>query len=206
MNLLPAGGPERRRSGRTGRRPSRARNLAGGFLFGLAVVAVAVDVRLLRGRLEGARSEREQLRGRIAAQAGEEERLRAEREHLAELREVEARLARWDEERFLVPGLLREISLAVPDEVVLEEVRRDGPDLRITGRGDSAAEVARALEALSQMERVRDLALLWVEQSDPVAEGGQQRFALAGALRYASREPSPFERVEPARGNGGAPR
>ena len=79
---------------------------------------------------------------------------------------------------------------------MLEAVRRDGSDLRVTGRAASAAAVARTLEALLETERMGGLELLWVERAGEAGDSVEQRFAFAGSLRYASREPEPFGRVE----------
>ena len=125
-----------------------------------------------------------------------EERLARDRDRLRRLRVEETRLARWDEERFLLPELLRALSAAVPDGVVLEAVRRDGAELRVTGRARSAPGVARTLEALLEADRMGGLELLWVEQAGEAADSAEQRFAFGGSLRYASREPEPFQRVE----------
>ena len=196
MNLLPA--DDRRSRRRTGRGalPGRARLLVGVFLAGLTLAVIGLDVRSLTTRLEGARTERERLRVVAAERRGLEERLVEDRERLRRLRIEEARLARWDEERFLLPELLRALADAIPDAVVLEAVRRDGAELRVTGRASSAAVVGRTLEALLETERLGGLELLWVEQAGEAADSAEQRFAFAGSLRYASREPEPFERVE----------
>ncbi len=196
MNLLPA--DDRRSRRRTGSAafPGRVRLLASVFLAGLTLAVIGLDVRSLTTRLEGARTERDRLRVVAAERRGLEERLVADRERLRRLRIEEARLARWDEERFLLPELLRALADAVPDAVVLEAVRRDGAELRVTGRASSAAVVGRTLEALLETERMNGLELLWVEQAGEAADAAEQRFAFAGSLRYASREPEPFERVE----------
>lgn len=94
------------------------------------------------------------------------------------------------------------LSAAIPDGVVLETLRRDGAELRVTGRAGSAAAVARTLEAFLKAARMGGLELLWVEQAGEAADSAEQRFAFAGPLRYASREPAPFERVEALSRNG----
>lgn len=162
----------------------------------LTLVVIGLDVRSLTTRLESARAERDRLRVLAADRRVLEDRLVRDRDLLRRLRVEEARLARWDEERSLVPELLRTLSVAIPEAVVLEAVHRHGSDLRVTGRAASAAAVARTLEALLETERTRGLELLWVEQAGGAADSAGQRFAFAGSLRYASREPEPFGRVE----------
>ena len=198
MNLLPAEARQSRTPGERAGAPGRVRIFWRTLPIALTLAMIGLDVNVLRTRLEGARSDRDRLGTLIGEREGLEERLVADRERLRQLRVAEGRLARWDEERFLLPELLRGLSVAIPDAVVLEEIRREGPDFRVTGRGDSASVVARAVDALSGMERVRDLELLWVERVDGAAGLEEQRFALAGALRFASREPQPFETVETA--------
>ena len=198
MNLLPAAARQDRTSGKRAGASGRVRIFWGTLAIALTLAMIGFDVNVLRTRLHGARSDRDRLGALIAEREGLEERLVADRERLRELRVAEGRLARWDEERFLLPELLRGLSVAVPGAVVLEEVRREGPDFRVTGRGDSASVVAKAVDAFSGMERVGDLELLWVERVDGAAGGEEQRFALAGSLRFASREPQPFETVEAA--------
>ncbi len=196
MNLLPADPRQRGKPGTRVGAPGRGRILWGALVVGLTLAVIGVDVHVLETRLQSARADRNRLGTQIAEREGEKARLVAGRERLRELRVAEGRLARWDEERFLLPELLRGFSLAVPAAVVLEEVRREGPEFRVTGRANSAATVASALDAFSRMERVRDVELLWVERVDAVDGAEEQRFALAGSLRYASREPQPFDRVE----------
>lgn len=196
MNLAPA------KSGRPGRPagPAHARRrfpiLSGVLVGGLTLAGIGLDIRSLNARLEAARTERDRLLVLRAEREGLEERLLADRERLRHLRVVEGRLARWDEERFVLPELLRALAGAIPNAVALEAVRRDGGELRVTGRAASAPAVARTLEALSETERMRGLELLWVEQADAASGAAEQRFAFAGSLRYTSREPEPFERVE----------
>ena len=170
----------------------RAAVLAGTLLVALPLSLIFWEVHTLELRTQAARSERDRLAARAAEREGAEERLRADRERLAALRVTEGRLARWDEERFLLPELLRGLSDAVPDAVVLEEIRREGPNLRITGQGASAAVVAEAARAFSGLERIRETELLWVEQVEDALGGTGQRFSLAGGLHYTSREPEPF--------------
>ena len=206
MNLLPAH-PDR---------PGRLAGQAGGkgsfrivwaVLVAASVLAViGLDVHSLKARRERARTERDRLLVLSAEQTDLEERLSADRERLGQLRTTEGRLARWDEERFVLPELLRALSDALPAEVVLEAVRREGAALRVTGRAGSASLVARTLEALSETERIQDLELLWVEQANPVAGPAEQRFALAGSLRYASGEPEPFQRIGVLPRTGGGSR
>ena len=196
MNLLPGDAPRsRKRAGPAGF-PRRLRMVGSVLLAGLALVVIGLDVRSLTTRLESARTERDRLRVLAAERRVLEERLDRDRGLLRRLRVEEARLARWDEERFLLPELLRTLSAAIPDAVVLEAVRRDGSDLRVTGRAASAAAVARTLEALLETERMGGLELLWVERAGEAGDSVEQRFAFAGSLRYASREPEPFGRVE----------
>ena len=195
MNLLPAN-PER---------PGALAGQAGGnsgsrivwsvLAAALALAVIGLDVHSLNARLERARTERDRLLALSAEQGGLEERLSADRERLRRLRTAEGRLARWDEERFVVPELLRALSGALPAEVVLESVRREGAALRVTGRAGSAPLVARTLEALSDTGRLQGLELLWVEQANAAADPAEQRFALGGSLRYTSSEPEPFERI-----------
>ena len=206
MNLLPADAPRpRRRAGRTGAR-RRVTLLGSVFLAGLTLAAIGLDIRSLTTRLETARTERDRLRVLAAERRGLEERLVRDRDRLHRLRVEEARLARWDEERFVVPELLRALSAAIPDAAVLEAVRRDGPDLRVTGRARSASVVATTLAALLETGRMQELELLWVEAAGEAGGFAEQRFAFAGSLRYASREPEPFERVELLPGKGDGPR
>jgi Tfp pilus assembly protein PilN len=172
--------------------------LQAGLLAGSTLAVIGYDVHSLRSRLADLRSERARILQRTAEREAREERARTDRELLRQLEVTESRLARWDEERFLIPELLRAIAAVVPETVILEVVRREGSALRVSGRARSAAVVARALDALSGMERVRELELLWVERTAGAADPDEQRFAFAGSLRYASREPESFERVEPA--------
>lgn len=195
MNLLPthaarSGGLVTDSGGK-----GRFRILSGVFVAALVTVAIGLDVHSLSARRERAESERDRLLLLSAQREDQEEGLRADRERLRQLRTTEGRLARWDEERFVLPDLLRALSSALPAEVVLEAVRREGGDLRVTGRAASTSLVARTLEALSATERIRDLELLWVERANEAAGAVEQRFALAGSLRYTSREPEPFERI-----------
>ena len=196
MNLLPADARRRRKkAGRAGF-SGRARLLGTVFLACLTLAGIGLDLRSLTARLERARGERDRVRVLAAERRGLEERLVRDRDRLRRLRVEETRLARWDEERFLLPELLRALSAVIPDAVVLETVRRDGSELRVTGRADSAAAVARTLEALLETDPLGGLELLWVERGGEAADAPEQRFAFAGSLRYASREPEPFERVE----------
>ena len=192
MNLLPA---DSRRFRQRAGFPRRVRMVGSVVLAGFTLTAIGLDIRSLTTRLESARTERDRLRILAAERRGLEERLVRDRDRLRRLRVEEARLARWDEERFLLPELLRALSAAIPDAVVLEAVRRDGSELRVTGRAGSAAVVARTLKALVATERMSGLELLWLEQAREGADSAEQRFALAGPLRYASSEPARFERV-----------
>lgn len=196
MNLLPADAPRSRRRARRASAQGRLWTVGGVLLAGLTLAVIGLDVRSLTTRLETTRTERDRLRVLAAERRGLEERLVRDRDRLRRLRVEEARLARWDEERFLLPELLRALSAAIPDAAVLEAVRRDGSELRVTGRAGSAAVVARTLEALLKTDPMGGLELLWVERAGEEADSSEQRFALAGSLRYASREPEPFERVE----------
>lgn len=194
MNLLPPGFRYDRQARGSG--PSRRRSFVVGALsVGLSLALILVEVRALTARLQKVRTERDRLAMQVAQRKDAEERLRSDRERLNRLRAVEGRLARWHEERSLLPGLLRGLSRAVPDAVVLETLRREGGDLRITGRGPSSAAVAEAVAALSRLERIGNLELLWVEQVDSRSLAGEQRFAVGGDLRYSSREPEPFQEV-----------
>ena len=205
MNLLPSDAPRRRRRRGSAGLPGRVRLVGSLFLAGLTLAAIAFDVRSLTARRDSAESERDRLRVLAAEREGLEERLVRDRDRLRRLRVEEARLARWDEERFLLPELLRALSAAVPDAVVLEAVHRDGAEVRVVGRAGSAAVVARTLDALLETERLGGLELLWVEQAGETADSAEQRFAFAGSLRYASREPEPFGRIEALpRAGGGA--
>jgi len=197
MNLLPADAPRSRKRARRASAQGRVRTVGAVLLAGLTLAVIGLDVRSLATRLEAARTERDRLRALAAERRGLEERLVRDRDRLRRLRIEEARLARWDEERFLVPELLRALSAAIPDAAVLEAVRRDGSELRVTGRAGSAAVVATTLDAFLETERMREMELLWVEQAGAAADSAEQRFAFAGSLRYATREPEPFERVEP---------
>lgn len=205
MNLLPATVRRRGKATRTAT-PGSGRSVGGALLVGLTLFVIGLDVHSLKTRLESANSDRDRLRARIAEREGEEERLAAVRERLRRLRVAEDRLARWDEERFVPSELLREFSRAVPGEVVLEEIRREGPELRVTGRTRSAASVASTLDAFSRMGRVGEMELLWVERMSAGDDAEDQRFAVAGALRYASRDPQPFGRIEAVGGNRERPR
>lgn len=199
MNLVPA---DARRSGKRAGFPAKVGMAGSVLLAGLVVADIGLDVRSLTARLENARTERDRARVLAADRRGLEERLVRDRERLRRLRSEQARLARWDEERFLLPELLRALSAAIPDAVVLEAVRRDGSELRVTGRAGSAAVVARTLESLVETARMGGLELLWVEQAGEAADSAEQRFAFAGSLRYESSEPAPFERVAALSGTG----
>ena len=206
MNLLPADARRpRKRAGRPGIL-ERLWQLGSVFLAVAALVVIGFDVRSLNSRLESARTDRDRLRVLAAEHRDLEERLVRDRDRLRRLRVEEARLARWDEERFLFPELLRALSVAVPDAVVLEAVRRDGSELRVTGRAGSAAVVARTLDALLDTELMGGLELLWVERAGETADSAEQRFAFAGSLRYTSREPEPFGRIEVLSRTGEKPR
>ena len=206
MNLLPADAPRSRRRSARATAQGRVWTVGAVLLAGLTLAAIGLDVRSLTTRLETARTERNRLRTLAAERRGLEERLVRDRDRLRRLRIEEARLARWDEERFLVPELLRALSAAIPDAAILEAVRRDGSELRVTGRAGSAAVVATTLDALLETGRMQELELLWVEQAGEAADSAEQRFAFAGSLRYASREPEPFERVELLPGKRERPR
>lgn len=196
MNLAPVDpGRPGRLAGQAGER-RRFPILSGILAGGLVLAGVGLEIRSLNARLGNARTERDRLLVLSAEREGLEERLRADRERLRRLRAAEGRLARWDEERFVLPELLRALAGAIPDAVTLEAVRRDGAELRVTGRAGSAPVVARTLEALSETERMHGLELLWVEQAGDASNPAEQRFAFAGPLRYVSREPEPFERIE----------
>lgn len=199
MNLLPA---DARRSRKRAGFPAKVGMVGSVLLAGLLVADIGLDVRSLTARLESARTEQDRARVLAADRRGLEERLVRDRERLRRLRSEQARLARWDEERFLLPELLRALSAAIPDAVVLEAVRRDGSELRVTGRAGSAAVVARTLESLVETARMGGLELLWVEQAGEAADSAEQRFAFAGSLRYESSEPAPFERVAALSGTG----
>lgn len=199
MNLLPA---DARRSRKRAGFPAKVGMVGSVLLASLVVADIGLDVRSLTARLESARTERDRARVLAADRRGLEERLVRDRERLRRLRSEQARLARWDEERFLLPELLRALSAAIPDAVVLEAVRRDGSELRVTGRAGSAAVVARTLETLVETARMGGLELLWVEQAGEAADSAEQRFAFAGSLRYESSEPAPFERVAALSGTG----
>ncbi len=127
------------------------------------------------------------------------ERIEADRKRLEQLRVLEARLARWDEERHVLPDLLRELPLTVGDGVVLESLRRQGADFWITGRTGSTGAARTAASRFRDMDRVRSLTLQYVERggedSAPRYENplGDHRFALTGTLRFNSREPAPPE-------------
>ena len=206
MNLLPAAASRsRRRAGRASA-PGRVGKVGSVLLLGFTLAAIGLEVRSLAARIETARSERDRLRVLVAERRGIEERLVRDRDRLRRLRVEEARLARWDEERFLLPELLRALSAGTPDAVVLEAVRRDGSELRVTGRAGSAEVVARTLQALLETDVMGELELLWVERAGETADAPEARFALAGTLRYVSREPQPFERVEVLSGPGGGSR
>ena len=196
MNLLPADAPRPGRSAGRVSVPGRVRVVGGALLVGFSLAAVGLEVRSLTTRLEAARTERDRLRLLAAERRGLEERLVRDRDRLRRLRIEEARLTRWDEERFLLPELLRALAAAIPDAAVLDAVRRDGSALRVSGRAHSAAVVGRTLDAFGKIERAEGLELLWVEQAGEAGASAEQRFAFAGSLRYLSREPEPFERIE----------
>ena len=196
MNLLPANPGRPGRPASPGGERRRFPVLSGVLVGGLVLAAIGLEIRSLNARLGSARTERERLLVLSAEREGLEERLRTDRERLRRLRAAEGRLARWDEERFVLPELLRALAGAIPDAVTLEAVRRDGTTLRVTGRAGSASVVARTLEALSETERMGRLELLWVEEAGDASNPAEQRFAFAGPLRYVSREPDPFDRIE----------
>ena len=201
MNLLTGGGRRPRASA-----PEATNRLAaavGALALGGSLLLAFLDGRSLGARLLAAEEQRDLLALRIAERERAGERLEADRAELAALRVAERRLARWDEERFLLPELLRGLSLGVTDRVVLEELRREGARLRLTARADSADSVAEAARTLSRLDRVRGLELLWVEQLEDSPTGTDQRFALAGGFRYNTREPDPFEVVGPVEDGGG---
>ena len=202
MNLLPRERGRRRSRLRGPGIPARMVSLAGSLFVGGSLLGAFLEVRSLDARLLESVAERDRLGQLIAEREGAEERLRSGREQLRELRAAARRLARWDEERFLLPELLRGLSLGVNDAVVLEELRREGSRIRITGRAESAEAVAEAVRGLSRLDRLEGLELLWVEQQEEGVGRTGQRFSLACGLRYNSREPDPFEVVAPVEGAG----
>lgn len=197
MNLLPIRLPRDMRPA-GGSRSRRFGVLTAGLFLGSSLALVGMEVRSLNRRLQAARIERDRLVEENAEREHSREQVRSAQAQLARLRAIEGRLARWQEDRLVLPDLLRGLSAVLPDVVVLEAFRREGPELRITGRGDSAAAVTEAAAALSRLERVRDLELLWVEQVEGATGAAEQRFSLAGAVRYGTREPPPFDRIETA--------
>ncbi len=202
MNLLPGDLPRRRHRGRTAI-PGGAPAITGACILGASVAAAWLEFASLETRLASAATERDLLSGQISGREREEEQHAADRERLEALRAVERRLARWDEERFLLPELLHLLSLGAPDEVVLEEVRREGAEIWITGRASAPGAVAAAVRGWERLGRLEDLEILWVEQADDPSGAGGERFSLAGRVRYASRDPDPFEVVAPLEGPGG---
>lgn len=198
MNLLLAEDRGRRRRLGQPTVSNRFPALAGTLLLGASVVFAFLETRSLDSRLRAAQAERDRLTRILAEREGTAERLEADRAELEALRVTERRLARWDEERFLLPELLRSLSLGVAEGVILEQLRREGGRLWITGRADSAAAVSEAAERLSRLDRLQALDLLWVERVEDAPAGMDQRFSLAGVLRYRSREPEPFGVVAPA--------
>ena len=169
---------------------------AGLTLFALSLglyEAGSVDRRLTEA--DEARSAVDQA---IAELEGSRARLAEGREALARLETEERRLARWDEERFVLPQLLRELALRIATGVVLEELRREGRGIWITGRAGSGDQVSSATRSVAGIDRFRTVDLLWVERAEDLPAPANQRFAISGDIRFNSREPEPFALVEPA--------
>ncbi len=203
MNLLPRENARRSRPKSPPGPPHRTGFLAGVLLLaGTALLAFWED-RSLGRRILAAQEEGDRLTQQIAEHEGAGDRLAAARELLSDLQASERRLARWDEERFLFPELLRGLAVGVSEEVVLEELRREGSRIWITARTGSADSVAEAARALTRLDRLHALELLWVERVEDSPAAGGQRFALGGELQFHSREPGPFAVVIPVEGERG---
>ena len=197
MNLIPPGEPGRRLpSGRPGL-PSAPGLLAGVILAILVAGALLLEARILAVRGSAEEAERDSLAREIEERRVAAARLEREREELADIRRAERRLLRWDEERGLLPELLRGLARRVSEEAVFEELRRDEDRFWITGRIASGVALSEATAGLAEADRVETLELLWVQRAEGDLGGGHQRFALTGRLRFNTPTPERFVVVEP---------
>lgn len=191
MNLAPESGRRRGRSAGLPTLSTRVGRLGGGLVLAASLSGVFFELRSVGRRLERANEARERLSQQLGDRERAIESVRAARARIAELRQDRSRLVRWDEERLLLPELLRGLSLQVTDDVVLEELRREGVQIIIVGRTGSGSDaVAAATGRLGRVDRLQNLNLRWVERIEEGQAGFGQRFSLAGALRYSSGDPA----------------
>lgn len=190
MNLIPPEERRRRSASERPRFPSRPSTTVAALLLVSVASALVLESRSLQTAARSAEAERARFEERISAREGTAARLRADRRRLKELHARERRLLRWDEERAVLPELLRGLSRRVADEVVFEEFRRRNARIWITGRVTTAGPVSEATADLSLVDRVLGLELLWVERAPDTGAG--QRFSLSGEIRYNSAEPDAY--------------
>ncbi len=199
MNLLPEGA-FKARSGPSWPGPGAKLPIALGAVLVAGSLALAiVETRRLDARVRAEAAAAVGLDERITALESLGERIEEDRRRLEELRIVEGRLARWDEERWVVSDLLGELPSHVGDAVVLENLRRRGAELWITGRTVSTGAARTAAARLGEIRRIRSLTLQFVERvagDGPADRAGDHQFSLAGTLRFDTRDPEPI---------GGAP-
>ncbi len=184
--------------------------MAGCVLVAGSVVLAFLDMGRLDSRHRAEVATATRLEAQIAEFEGLRDRIEEDRRRIGQLRVVEGRLARWDEERHVLPDLLRELPLTVGDGVVLENLRRRGDDFRITGRTGSTGSARTAAGRFRKMDRVRSLTLEYVERDADGRESGRglgdHRFSLTGTLRFNSRDPGPPAALLTAfTGGGGNP-
>ncbi len=207
LNLLPEEGLLQKSA-----RPWRVRGaalplLAGTGLVALSTLVAITDARRLDTRHRAESAVAGQIETRIADLEGLASQIAEDRRHLERLHIVSGRLERWDEERYVLPDLLRELALEIGDGVVLENLSRRGDELVITGRTGSTGAARSAAERFAGMDRVRTLTLQYVERGGGgdvrATMLGDHRFSLAGALRFNSREPEPLVALIAALGGDG---
>lgn len=187
MNLIPPEERRRRPAAERPQLPSKPSTIVAALALVTVAAALGLESRSLGSRARTAEAERARLAERISAREGAAARLLADRRRLRELHARERRLLRWDEERGVLPELLRGLSRRVAAEVVFEEFRRRQERIWITGRVTPAASVSEATSDLARVDRVLTLELLWVERAPDAGLG--QRFSVSGEIRYNSAEP-----------------
>lgn len=187
MNLIPPEERRRRPAAERPQLPSKPATIVAALALVAVAAALGVESRSLGRQARSAEGERARLAERIAAREGAAARLAADRRRLGDLHARERRLLRWDEERGVLPELLRGLSRRVAAEVVFEDFRRRQERIWITGRVAPAGSVSEATSDLARADRVLTLELLWVERAPDAGLG--QRFSVSGEIRYNSAEP-----------------
>lgn len=187
MNLIPPEERRRRPAAEGPRFPSKPSTILAAVALVTVAAALGLESRSLGRQTRTAEAERARLAERISAREGAAARLLADRRRLRDLHARERRLLRWDEERGVLPELLRGLSRRVAEEVVFEEFRRREDRIWITARVTPAGSVSAATSDLARADRVLTLELLWVERAPEAGLG--QRFSVSGEIRYNSAEP-----------------